>query len=326
MAAATHTQPAPGNHGVFQSMRNWLFAMRGAEAEALLHHRRIFVLPSRAGLLFVAMLLALLVASINYQLSLGYLLTFGVGAFSWVGLQMTFANMTGLKFSNASAAPVFAGEMAAFEFVVADTRKRARFAIQVGSDAGEVKFHVARNESRRATLAAPATHRGWLNAPRATISTLFPLGLWRAWSYWQPLARCLVYPAPETDAPPLPAQIASMGSSSAGPLGDDSFAFLRPYVASDSPRVVAWKAVARSTTGTLVSKQFEGGSSGELWLDIAGIPGSLSHEQQLSRLCAWVLQADAERLAYGLRIVSCEVPIASGPAQRDACLKALALA
>jgi uncharacterized protein (DUF58 family) len=314
-------------HGhLMQSVRNWLFAARGAEAEMVLHHRRIFVLPTRAGLMFAVMLLTLLIGSINYELSLGYLLTFAVGAFAWVGLQMTFANLSGLKFSNATASPVFASETAAFEFNVTDTRKRARFTITVSTEAGSVSFHVTRLESRRATLAHHAVRRGWLQAPRATISTIYPLGLWRGWAYWQPLGRCLVYPAPETPAPPMPCEVASAGSASSGALGDDSFSYLRPYVKSDSSRLVAWKAVARSATGDLISKQFEGGASGELWFDLPLASGLPDLESRLSRLCAWVLQADAERLAYGLRLPGCELGLASGPDHREACLKALALA
>ena len=42
------------------------------------------------------------------------------------------------------------------------------------------------------------------SAPRIRIATQFPLGLFRAWSWWQPDSRALVHPFPEADAPALP--------------------------------------------------------------------------------------------------------------------------
>src|SRR5207245_2611316 len=54
-------------------------------------------------------------------------------------------------------------------------------------------------------LAVPAARRGWLPLGRVMLETRFPLGLFRAWSYIEPAARCLVYPEPERSASPPPA-------------------------------------------------------------------------------------------------------------------------
>lgn len=303
----------------------WLFADRGPEPQFVLHHRRIFTLPSRTGLVFLVMLGLLLIASINYQLSLGYVLTFLVGAASWVGLHLTFANLAGLRLTAASAQPVFAGEAASFEFEVGDTRQRARYAIAIVGPRSRVQFNLAAQAHRRANFECTAPQRGWLAAPRVTIETFFPLGLWRAWSYWQPAERCLVYPAPEPAAPALPPLSAGNGDSTGGGMGQESFAALRPYQPGDSPRIVAWKAVARSADAALASKQFEGGMQGELWLDLAATPAAAALDARLSRLCAWVLAAEAQNLDYGLRLAGTSLAPAHGPEHRDACLRALAL-
>jgi uncharacterized protein (DUF58 family) len=305
---------------------NWLFGRRLPEAEVTLRHRRIFVLPSTAGLLFSATLLSLLIASINYQLSLGYLLTFGLGATAWLGLHWSFANLAGLRFKSSRCDPVFAGELAAFEIEAADTRSRRRFAVIVGTPAGEVRFHVGRDDARRATVRAVTVQRGWLEAPRVTIATFFPLGLWRAWSYWQPSLRCLVYPQPEVPAPALPTPLAFGAESIGSGPGSESVASLRPYLPGDSPRMIAWKAYARSGSDTLVSKQFEGSTQGELWFDERLAGGLGNREAVISRLTAWVLEGHAEGLDYGLRVGGITLGPNSGPVHRDACLEALALA
>src|SRR2546423_8000699 len=58
---------------------------------------------------------------------------------------------------------------------------------------------------------------------------------------------------------------------------------------SDSPRHVAWKAVARNED--MLTKQFTGEAAAELWLDWARLP-QFNVEQRLSRLAGWVLEAE----------------------------------
>ena len=60
---------------VRRRFRAWWQARLPRTDTQLLTQRNIFILPSRAGLLFAATLLTLLIASINYQLNLGYVLT-----------------------------------------------------------------------------------------------------------------------------------------------------------------------------------------------------------------------------------------------------------
>jgi uncharacterized protein (DUF58 family) len=155
------------------------------------------------------------------------------------------------------------------------------------------------------------------------LETRFPLGLFRAWSYVAPDARCLVYPRPERSAlPPASAESASGGLRSPVP-GNDDYAGLRAYHLSDSPRHVAWKAVARSDD--MLTKQFSGEAAAELWLDFASLPAGLGLERRLSRLAGWVLAADRSGRNYGLRLPGVELGPGRGDRQRAACLQALAL-
>jgi len=155
------------------------------------------------------------------------------------------------------------------------------------------------------------------------LETRFPLGLFRAWSYIEPDARCLVYPRPErSPLPPYTAAAASGAMRSPTP-GNDDFAGLRGYQLSDSPRHVAWKAVARS--GDMLTKQFTGEAAAQLWLDWALLGAALGVEQRLSRLAGWALAADRAGTLYGLRLPGVEIAPGRGDAHRGACLQALAL-
>jgi uncharacterized protein (DUF58 family) len=176
----------------------------------------------------------------------------------------------------------------------------------------------------------PAPRRGWMPMGRVMLETRFPLGLFRAWSYIEPDARCLVYPRPERSAlPPVRAEAAT-GSLRSQAHGNEDFSGLRTYQLSDSPRHVAWKAVARSATlvtrsEDMLTKQFTGEAAAELWLDWALLPAALGTEQRLSRLAGWVLQAERNGALYGLRLPGVEIAPNRGDPHASACLQALAL-
>jgi uncharacterized protein (DUF58 family) len=172
-------------------------------------------------------------------------------------------------------------------------------------------------------LAVPAPRRGWLPLGRVMLETRFPLGLFRAWSHVELDARCLVYPRPErSPLPPLSGE-ATAGALRTPTPGSDDFAGLRGYQRSDSPRHIAWKAVARSHE--MLTKQFAGEAAAELWLDARLLPHGLTLEQTLSRLAGWVLAAERGGAHYGLRLPGVEIPPARGEQHRAACLQALAL-
>jgi uncharacterized protein (DUF58 family) len=147
--------------------------------------------------------------------------------------------------------------------------------------------------------------------------------LFRAWSYVHPDVRCLVYPRPDYAPLPPPAAASDAGATRASNLGSEDFSGLRAYQLQDSPRHVAWKAVARADD--MLTKQFSGAIGSELWLDWHALPGALDVEQRLSRLAGWVLEAERSGARYGLRLPQRELPPDRGDAHRAACLQALAL-
>ena len=73
-----------------------------------------------------------------------------------------------------------------------------------GDEAGQTVDLAAESECEL-VLQCPSRRRGWCQAGRITIETRYPLGLFRAWSYWQPAMSALVYPRPaggHLEAPP----------------------------------------------------------------------------------------------------------------------------
>jgi len=316
---------------------NWLFRTGHAEpGEVLLTQRRVFILPSKAGLGFAVLLVVMFIGSINYNLSLGFGLTFLIAACAIIDMHLTFRNLAYLHLAPGRVLAVFAGEDAQFELHVTNRSRYDRFAIWIGfleavgpqrSTALAQPVDVAASTTIQIKLGVPTTDRGWLIAPRIRLYTRFPLGLLRAWSYWCPDVSVLVYPMPEVNCPPLPVS-GMFNAIGSGASGSDDFAGIRAYQHGDSPRQLAWRHIARidvDTNAGLVSKQFEGGSASDLVLDFDGLPRSLDMEVRLSRMTRWILEAESQAIAYGFRLGDLRLDPSIGPAHQQACLRAMAL-
>ncbi len=305
-------------------------AIRADGEEVFLSQRRVYIVPTGAGVGFSALLLVLLIGSINYSLGLGFALTFTAAACGLVDMWFTWRNLAHLRLRPGRAQDVFAGEEAQFELHLVNRTRRDRYAIAVeftGSSATPHMADVAAGSSTSVTLAMTAAHRGWMRAPRVRLTTRFPLGLFRAWSYWQPDLAVLAYPSPEPVAPPLPMTGTGNGTGP-GRAGEDDFAGVRSYQPGDQLRHLAWRQIARldpELGGQLVTKHFEGGSAEELLLDFGALPPYLDLETRLSRMTRWVLDAEQRAMPYAFRIGAQHYDTALGAAHQAACLRALAL-
>ena len=307
------------------SFKRWLFRLYGPEAAPIiLTQRRVYVLPTKAGLTYAAALGFMLIGAINYNLSLGYALIFLLAGLGLVALLHTFRNLVQLEISPGHVEPVFAGDMAHFSLQLLNRRNQGRFSINLRFEGGgAVLTDPAASASTSVRLPLPTSRRGWLHPGRITLETRFPLCLVRAWSYVEPEMRCLVYPRPEKSAPPLPLSAAGESGGSRSGLGTEDFAGLRSHQLADSPRHIAWKAVARGQP--LLTKQFAGASTTQVWLDWFEMPPELGIEARLSRLTRWLIDAHAQGLAYRVRLPGKEIPLSMGARHYQDCLEALAL-
>lgn len=309
----------------------WLFQLKDKEAgEVQLVMRRVFILPTRPGMAFVGLLLIMLIGSVNYNLGLGFALTFFTGSCALVDMYLTAKNLAFLHLAPGRAQPVFAGDEAQFELNVRNATRRDRYAVWLGfQDEGEPRqaVDVAAGSSASLVLSRPSKERGWLAAPRVRLFTRFPLGLFGAWAYWQPDLKVLAYPQPEAAPPPLPTTGAAREDGH-GTVGLDNFAGIRNYQPGDPMKHLAWRQIARlhpADGGNLVSKHFEGGAVSDLLLDLNQLPYHLDIELRLSRLAAWVLEAERRALPYALSVGHRQITQGLGEAHCAECLRALAL-
>ena len=307
--------------------RRWWQARLPLADSTALTQRNVYILPTAPGFMLGATLLVLLVGSINYQLNLGYLLTFLLAGSALAGMHLSHATLRGLTLNLLQPDPQFAGTSALLCVVLTNMRGTPRHAIGVA-------VLDAASEDRWAWTDVPAQgtavvhvafrpqRRGVHRVPPLTAETRFPLGIFRVWTVWRPAAQLLVYPAAEANPPPLPPgepRATGAASTRVQPSGD--FDGVRAYRRGDPLKQVVWKKMGKADE--LVSRDAGQAQRHELWLDLAQA-GGRDVEHRLSRLTAWALQADRLGTVYGLRLGGRVIPPGSGPAHRRLCLEALA--
>jgi uncharacterized protein (DUF58 family) len=308
-------------------LRAWWVARHPRVDTWTLTQRNIYIVPTHAGFVFAAVLIVMLLASINYQLNLGYVLTFLLAGAGFVSMHLTHNTLRGLTLHLKPPQPGFAGEPLALEVVLTSpTRLQHGVALGFGDEttrSRDVFVDVPAGGQASARLALVPPHRGLHDVPTLRAETRYPFGLFRAWTVWRPAARVLAWPAPERPMAPLPASPAAAGDSAQRKASDSGeFEGIRGYRRGDALKHVVWKKVAR--TGELVSREASSALQQEMWLDWqqAHLPDT---EARLSRLAAWVLAAESAGVAHGLRLPGVEIAPGCGSAQQRRCLDALGL-
>ncbi|HEX5125187.1 MAG TPA: DUF58 domain-containing protein [Rhodocyclaceae bacterium] len=309
-----------------QRMRRWMQRVPGPEAQPIrLFQSRVYVLPSRAGLAMLMTLAIMLLASLNYNLALGYALTFLFGGVAIAHILHSWRTLVNLEICVRSLDEVFAGNPAQFQLHLINRNRRERPAVKLCTDQGEelTTLDVPALGEASAIINIPTLERGWMPAGRLTVETRQPLGWIRAWSYIEPDARMLVFPRPAGELPVPENQSAGLEASRSMARGHDDFAGLRDYQHTDAPSHIAWKSLARGSS--LLTKQFAGGASPDWIMDWSMLPARLSLEEKISQLTQWVLLARQMGARTELRLLKERIGPGQDAMHHHDCLQRLAL-
>lgn len=307
-----------------QRAAEWARRRQGPDKLPLtLQRRRLYILPTRAGLAFAALVLAMLIAGLNYANSVALLFAFLLAGFALAAMHQCHRNVLGLSLLDAVAMPLFAGSPGTLRLTLENASRATRYRIQT-----EVTGHTAVAADVRAggrelvELPIHAGRRGMQRIERLRLSSSHPFGLFRVWTWVHAPIGVIVYPRP-TGSLPLPADSgAGAGTWPRGTAGADEWFGLRPFRDGDSPRQVAWKAYAREAPLLVKEYTSTGSPLRILSLDAARQPDI---ESRLSQLARWVVDAEAAGDVYRLELPGGHIPAQRGSDHRHRCLSALAL-
>ena len=286
---------------------------------------RLWVTPNRNSLGLLALLAAMAYAGASQTNAAAYMLGFTLASLAAVSVAHTWANLRGVQLFADPVRPVFAGESLTIRVRVTIDTPRPRFGLQirpVAGGPGAFLERVAGGERPVLEIEIPAVQRGRFSSVTLELRSSYPLGFCTGFRRVVLRAPHLVYPRPAGQAP-LPRAEASAFDAGPGPrIEGEDFAGLRAYQRGESQRHIDWKAVARGQP--LLTKQWAGEVADILVLDFQITPGG-DVETRLSQLARWVVEAERQSAAYGLRLRSQDIRPSSGDAHVHACLRALAL-
>lgn len=308
--------------GIISRLKQRVLVRRGPMTPPFeLEYRHVFVLPTSFGWGFGFMLVFMTLGGLNFNNNMALMLVFLLGTIAQLTTLIAYRNLSGLRIDSIFSEPVFCGESARFRVFISNGDERQRFAIQAGFKKPQDCKDFQLNSSESLHLQHPTHTRGWLEMPSFRLETRFPLGLFKAWSWIFPQTRCLVYPSPAMNAPPLPKT--GHGQTGQAIKGDgDQVHGLRKYHPGDSIQRIAWRASARHDE--LYSLEMEAPREEACELDWNLLQGG-DVETRLSILTAWVIAADHKQLTYSLKLPAEQVPSGCGIQQRSRCLELLAL-
>ena len=296
----------------------------------IVNRRRIYIIPTRFGIALALLLVAMLIAGLNYNSNLGLAFGFLMVSLALVAMHHCHRNLLNLSVDAIVEVDAFAGDYANFEILLRNEAGIDRCDLEIRMDLAEGRgaggvftalVSVAARGYQHGTVSVPVARRGVTRLERFELRTRYPFGWFRAWTYVHSPLTAFVAPRPGGERA-LPSASAAVGSAAQSEVrGDEDFAGLRAYEAGVPLKHMAWKVLARG--GEPAVRSYTGLAAEPEWLDWAALR-SLGAEARLSQLCRWVLSSEAAQRAYGLRIPGTEITPSRGPAHRSACLRALA--
>src|SRR3979490_1519375 len=305
-----------------KKLRAWAARRHGRDSLPItINRRRVYILPTRFGIMLALMLAAMLVAGLNYNSNLGLAFAFLMTTLPLFPMHHCNRNLLSLQVDVTTEADAFAGREASFEFVLRNESNVDRRDVEIRCMTAAVMRSVLARSSESVQVAIPMPRRGVVRLGQFELRTRYPFGWFHAWTYVQGRLTAYVAPAPHgTRTLPSVGGVGRAARSEA--RGDENFAGLRAYEPGVPLKHMAWKVLARG--GEAAGRSYTSLAAQPEWLGWSA-PEGQDTETRLSQLCLWVLESEAAQRVYGLRIPGKEIPPARGAAHRFACLRALAV-
>ncbi len=290
---------------------------------------RIFILPTRFGAVFLVGACVMLLVGATYQNNLVNLLAFFMFSLVFVAMVQTHNNLKDIHLQSVECSAAFAGGEVVVGTLVKNKGRSAHFNLETN-----LRFLTLRSRydnrapllpsnSLRLKAAYSSPGRGEHALSEVKLSSIFPLGLFYAWCWFDINAKYLIYPEMKGERA-LPLQ--DIGEQDARGAyvtrGGDDFSGHRRFDAGDSPRHVDWKAFARGRP--MMIKEFNEGAATSILLDWFLLEG-LNTEERLSQLAKWVDEAHRRGLQFALRTPQQSFAINSGSLHAQRCLEHLAM-
>ena len=284
--------------------------------------KRIYIFLTKEGGLICLLIAALFLAGVNYANNLVLGLCFFLSSVLVVSLHFTHAQINHVTLKVLRFEPAEAGKSNPVVLEVS-ARGSGRPSIELGW-VNRAPTRIALGaKAVRVTL--PLVHaRGVSELPALKVSSDYPLGLIRSWSYvrfnqsswaWPSQVRASIPEGVVGGASDF-AQMSTKSSAS------EDFDQLKPYVAGESQARISWRHYAQRSE--LLSRHFTADAGVQMVLDYDEFQG-VRHEARLRQMSFLVNELSKQGHRFALKLGKDALAMGGGAAHRDSALKLLAL-
>ena len=296
----------------------WLKKRLPITEETQLAGKRIFILPSKQGVMFCLFAIVTFVMAVNFENSLIHGLSFLLISFFIVALLNTYKNFSGLVVKKSFTQDMFVQHTTDVHLHVSAIRGRTHSNINFHWPEQSVCKINKIEGSQNIKIPYKPKFRGEKQFGFLKVSSGYPTGLFRAWSFVDLGWNVIVYPKPTQRQ--LNVTTVQHDEQAHREVIEDDFSGLNNYQPGDPLRRIAWKNVAKGQ-GVYI-KSFQTQDSDKIWLSWFVLEGDV--EDRLSQLCGAVLQLDSENLIYGMELPDHKVKPNKGEFHKKQCLYLLA--
>ncbi len=295
-----------------------------------IHHRvrrkpQVYLLPTTEGLWWLGTIGLLMIMGWGYTNNLCLALGMILAAMTVVLLMEAHFNLEGLKLDKIIIEDQFLGRSTHVRYWWKSKKKRARHKIVLSWDGN--------GPVGTATTSEPATSgesltqwyfpkRGLWQHTHIILSSRYPLGLFRSWSYHPLQIEAWVYPRPIPGRPTKKDGVEGVGEARlVEATSGDEPGDVRRYQEGDSPTRVAWKVMARGLgahTKTFLTETQE--MHDYQW------PWGAADEEARSKLAFAIEAHHLAHESWGLTVHHTNLGFHFGRLHHQQCLRALTVA
>ncbi len=288
-------------------MTSWIERRLPEQKQVTLNQSKIFIVPTRQGLLLLVIAILVLLLAINFESALNYALAFWLISMLWVAVHLTFRNLSGLTLLAHSGTLVRVGDTTEVTIKLLSKSRVNRGVLElIHQEWGAVQVAVSELETT-VVLPLVARHRGPVMPPRFRIESRFPFGLIVAWSQVHLDVKGWAYPEAQQFE-----RITSISDSEDDDLsvndhffkqGSEDFHSLRSYVPGDSIKRLHWPGFSRDL---LLVKSFSDYQSSDEMIEWDQFP-SLPTELKLKAIAYYCDYFYSKNAPFGIKIPNQEI-------------------
>lgn len=311
---------------LFNSLwHGWLRKRIPTAASQTLNYNKVFILPTKFGLLWLIVAITLFLFGTNYQNNLIILLSFIMLSTFITNLIFNYQNMLGLTVTSSSPPQVFAGETLGIPILLSSLSPKWQLDMYFANN-NMVGYNRVTQSTVHINVPITETKRGVLKPGRLKIISRYPLGLSKTWTDIDLDIEHIVFAKPvkpdKNDQYHVQSdQTNKEQVSGLYTKGTDEFSNLQEYRPGESLKQLAWKQFAQGK-GKL-TKRFHQPQSDVIWISLP-TTATDEIEKHLQAMSYLVESHSKSQQIFGLQLAQNKIKPCTGNAHRIQCQQIIA--